>query len=286
MSMLSAIIRHTLERELGLRIIVSEAVSGGCINDARILHTTDGLLFLKQNTNADLLEAEVVGLQALADANVLRVPEVMLLTTVNNKTLLVLEFIKSGHRSTTFWEQFGSGLAALHRQTAPQFGFSSDNFIGSLPQFNGRYHDWMSFYWVERIQPQLQMALQVGLLQLSDEQAFDRLYRQFDRYFPQEPPTLTHGDLWSGNFLCDESEQAVLIDPAVSYSHREMDIAMTHLFGGFDASFYTAYESAYPLVPDFQERLPLYQLYYLLAHVNLFGGSYMQSVRRILERFV
>jgi fructosamine-3-kinase len=274
--------QQQLEEILHVQILTDTVVSGGCINDARLLTTSTGNFFLKQNTNAALLETEVVGLQALAATQTMRVPEVLLLETVEQTTLLVLEFIEQGTRATSFWERFGTSLAELHSITAPKFGFSSNNFIGSLPQSNRQHTNWTSFYWNERIQPQLQTALQGGRLNSTDERAFERLHQRLPNLFPIEPPSLIHGDLWSGNFLCDKAGQPVLIDPAVCYAHREMDIAMTYLFGGFNARFYESYEATYPLAPGFPERLPIYQLYYLLAHVNLFGGSYVNSVRRVL----
>ena len=244
---------------------------------------------MKQNEGelgVALLQAEREGLQTLARVAKVRIPEIIHFGRVENTAFLVLTFIESGQRSTAFWQQFGEALANLHQHTDDHFGFPHDNFIGALPQANDRRDDWATFYREVRLLPQLQMALQNNQLKHKDSTAFDRLFQRFDQYFPEEPPTLTHGDFWSGNFLCDEAQKPVFIDPAVSYAHREIDIAMSRLFGGFAAPFYESYDAHFPLAPDFESRVALYQLYYLLVHVNLFGGSYVESVRGVLKRYV
>lgn len=287
--MLKKALQQTLEQSLQVHILEDRSISGGCIHDARQLRTTKGSFFLKQNEGElglALLQAEREGLQTLATVAKAHVPEIVCFGQAENTAYLVLSFIESGQRSPAFWQQFGEALADLHQYTDKQFGFPSDNFIGALPQANDRRNDWASFYKEVRLLPQLQMALQHNQLTHKDEIAFDRLFDRFDQYFPEEPPTLTHGDLWSGNFLCNEAAKAVFIDPAVSYAHREMDLAMSRLFGGFTASFYESYEAHFPLAPNFESRLPLYQLYYLLVHVNLFGGSYVGSVRGVLKQYV
>ncbi|MEM0993836.1 MAG: fructosamine kinase family protein [Bacteroidota bacterium] len=287
--MLSSTIKNSIEQQLQVRINSSRICAGGSINEAYLLETSSGTFFLKQNDSAiaaNLLRAEVEGLRTLGGKSGIRVPDILLEGQVGHTAFLVLEFIPSGRKSSAFWEQFGYTLARLHRHTAENFGFSSDNYIGALPQYNPAFASWTDFYRTARLRPQLDMAKQQNKLSFKDENAFERLFAQWHNYFPAEAPALTHGDLWSGNFLCNEAESVVLIDPAVSYAHREMDIAMTYLFGGFSAIFYESYQAHFPLAPQFDERLALYQLYYLMVHVNLFGGSYVQSVRRILKRYV
>ena len=264
-------------------------VSGGDINEARRLETPIGKFFLKMNTAAHahrMFAAEAKGLQLMADARALRIPEVIGYSTEGNNGWLLMEYIEQGRRRPDFWRSFGEGLAAMHRTRREQYGLDHDNFIGSLPQSNTQHKHWVEFYIAERLQPQVEMALQSNKFNTSDQQNFEHLYEKLPQLMPEESPALIHGDLWSGNFLADELGAPVLIDPAVCFASREMDIAMSLLFGGFDQTFYDAYHDTYPLLPDWEERVDLYQLYYLLVHVNLFGGGYVGSVQRIVRRFV
>jgi fructosamine-3-kinase len=232
-----------------------------------------------------MFEKEAKGLALLAETKTIHIPKVIAHGQTDDGAFLLLEHIETGYRQDGFWETFGQSLAALHRCTSPQFGLDHPNYIGSLPQQNGRHDRFAAFYIHERLQPQLDMAISSKQLNAKDEKHFNNLYKKLPDLCPQEPPALIHGDLWSGNFLVGADSQPVLIDPSVAYSHRELDLAMSRLFGGFDRSFYRAYEEAYPLAPGFEKRLPVYQLYYLLVHVNLFGGGYVGSVRRIMEGY-
>lgn len=264
-------------------------VAGGDINSAFELKTTVGSYFVKTNTApfaGGMFEAEAKGLTALANGGSLRTPSVLGVGSTSQGSFLLLEFIETGYRPDGFWEKFGTALAKLHRCTSASFGFDHDNFIGTLPQPNHRHDDWTSFYTSERLLPQLRIAEQKKLLQTPDFQRFEKLFKKLPDLCPVEPPALIHGDLWSGNFLCDAQGQPVLVDPAASYSHREMDLAMSRLFGGFERPFYRNYEEEWPLERGFEQRLPVYQLYYILVHVNLFGSGYVRQVREILGRFV
>lgn len=253
------------------------------------METTRGKFFLKMNTGADagrMFATEAKGLQLLAKNGGLCVPKVIGLGQNGGHAFLLLEYLETGYRPPGFWKKFGAALAALHRATAPEFGLDHDNFIGSLTQSNTFHDTWTVFFINERLRPQVELALDAHQLTSADAQNFERLYKKLPDICPAEPPALIHGDLWSGNFMCNADGDPVLVDPAVSYAHREMDLAMSRLFGGFDRQFYRSYEEAWPLSPGFEQRLPVYQLYYLLVHVNLFGGGYAGSVRSILQQFV
>jgi protein-ribulosamine 3-kinase len=280
-------VRAACEGVLGSRMEAVRGLSGGSINEAFRLETAEGAYFLKLNRSglAELMATEAQGLQLLREAGPLRVPEVLAQGEAGGAAFLLLVFVEEGARSLGFWQQFGEGLAALHRHIAPQFGLAHDNFIGSLPQANTRRDNWQDFYGSQRLRPQMRLARQSGRLGLAAEEQMERLIGRLPELCPEEPPALTHGDLWSGNFLADKQGLPWLIDPAVSYAHREMDLAMSLLFGGFEARFYQAYETAYPTAPGFRSRVPVYQLYYLLVHVNLCGGQYVQAARRILQMF-
>ena len=194
-----------------------------------------------------------------------------------------MEFIESGLKGNQFWKGFGEALAQLHRHSQDHFGLDHSNFIGALPQANPAHNDWISFYVEARLQPQVRMATDKSLLNRTDLQQFDALYTALPNLIPQEKPSLIHGDLWSGNFLCSQEGVPYLIDPAVCFASREMDLAMSQLFGGFSPIFYQTYQECFPLLPGFENRVELYKLYYLLVHVNLFGESYVGSVRQIIR---
>lgn len=282
-------IKKQCEALLNTTIETALPVSGGDINQARRLETPHGRFFLKLNTTGHahhMFAAEAQGLQRMANTHALRIPNVIGCSSVGSMGWLLMEWIESEHRRPDFWQNFGASLATMHRTRGAYFGLNHDNFIGSLPQSNTQHENWVEFYIAERLQPQVKMALQSNKFNTSDQRNFEHLYRQLPQILPEESPALIHGDLWSGNFLADELGAPVLIDPAVCFASREMDIAMSLLFGGFDQAFYDAYHDTYPLLPGWEERVDLYQLYYLLVHVNLFGGGYVGSVRRILPRFV
>jgi fructosamine-3-kinase len=280
-----------LSRHLGLFVDVELAapVGGGSINDAWRLETEAGRYFLKTNS-ADrypsMFAAEADGLRRLREAGPLRVPKVIATGEDHDDSYLLLEWVESGTKGPGFWAEFGRGLAQLHRHTQEHFGLQHDNYIGSLVQRNKQERDWPSFLIHQRLEPQLKVARDHKRVKAGMAFRFERLYRQLDKLFPPEPPALLHGDLWSGNFLCDPESRPVLIDPAVYYGHREMDLAMTRLFGGFDAEVYNAYHSEWPLEKGWEERVDLCNLYPLMVHVNLFGGNYADQVEGILRRFV
>jgi protein-ribulosamine 3-kinase len=280
---------HLVSAE-GIEIARTRPVSGGDINHAAILESRDGRkLFIKYNKSpqaAAMFRSEMLGLRALGTPGAIAVPEAISQGEApEGWAWLILEYIVPGHRSRAFWEDFGRSLATLHGNTSPQFGFGHDNFIGSLPQSNAGHETWSEFYEEERLRPQMRTALAKKQLDSADERRLEALCARLDSLCPAEPPALIHGDLWGGNFLCNEQAKPVLIDPAACYAHREMDLAMSRLFGGFDPLFYQSYEEARPLIPGFSEREEIYQLYYLLVHVNLFGGGYVGQVRSILGRF-
>lgn len=263
-------------------------VGGGSINDAWRLETDAGRFFLKINS-ADrfpsMFEAEADGLRRLREAGPLKVPEVIAHGEDHDDSFLLLEWVEAGIKGPGFWADFGRGLAQLHRNTQERFGLERDNYIGSLVQRNTQESDWPSFFIHQRLEQQLKMARDRKRVEAGMAFRFERLFHQLDKLFPAEPPALLHGDLWSGNFLCDNMGRPVLIDPAVYYGHREMDLAMTRLFGGFDAELYAAYHTEWPLEQGWEERVDLCNLYPLLVHVNLFGGGYVAQVEGVLRRF-
>jgi len=286
---------RALEAALGAalasEVVSARPVAGGDINRAYEITLADGRrLFAKANARSPwgMFAAEARGLGWLAEAGALRIPRVVAVADpAAAEQFLVLELVASGRPGLDFDERLGRGLAALHRQGAPAFGLDHDNFVGSLPQSNGSAPTWPEFYRARRLEPLLRRAADGGLASSRMRQGFERLFRALDDLCgPPEPPARLHGDLWGGNLLCDDRGAPCLIDPAVYGGHREIDLAMMRLFGGFGARVFEAYHDATPLAEGHQERVTLYQLYPLMVHVNLFGGGYVGSVESALDRLV
>ena len=269
-------------------IVNSQSVGGGCINHTHTLETNRGKFFLKWNDKKrfpKMFQAEARGLSLLRSTNTLYIPEVVLVVEASEQSCLILEWIDPGKREKHFWKNFGEQLATLHQHTEMNFGLDHDNYIGSLPQCNEQQVLWPDFFIRQRLEPQLKLAVDSGKLSLQLMNNSANLFRKLPELIPAEKPSLLHGDLWNGNYMIASNGFACLIDPAVYYGHREMDLAMTKLFGGFDSDFYSSYHEHYPLEKGFESRVDIHNLYPLLVHVNLFGGGYVQQVNSILSRF-
>ncbi|MBW2725746.1 MAG: fructosamine kinase family protein [Deltaproteobacteria bacterium] len=265
------------------------SVPGGDIGASVRIELEDGTqFFAKHYPTGDpaMAAAEAHGLAWLGETGTLRVPEVVAVTS-EGPPQIVLEWIDQRPRVAQFDESLGRGLAALHSSGAPQFGLGRDNYIGSLPQHNQPHESWPDFYGRERIAPQLELARRSHRVPEPLARKLERLIETMGDYCgPDAEPARLHGDLWSGNLITDERGMPCLIDPAVYGGHREMDLAMMRLFGGFSARVFDAYLEAAPLAPGHEERVALWQLYPLLVHVNLFGGSYVDSVAAVVEGLV
>jgi protein-ribulosamine 3-kinase len=264
-------------------------VGGGSINNTyRILDNHSHTFFLKLN-KADrypgLFEKEKQGLEFLASKDCVRTPHVLFCGTHGTDQFLILEWIASGSRTDTFWKNFGEQLARLHWCTRTRFGFSDDNYMGALTQKNVETDTWTDFFIYHRIMPQVELALSNNFLDGHHVALFQQLCKKLDSFFEPELPSLLHGDLWSGNFMCDSQSAPVLIDPAVYYGHRSIDLGMTTLFGGFDRSFYDAYHYHFPLPVNHDDQWDICNLYPLLIHLNLFGQSYLGGVLDTLRKF-
>jgi fructosamine-3-kinase len=263
-------------------------VYGGDINETFVLSTSSGKFFLKVNsrTYQDMFEKEFNGLQALQQADTIHIPQPILDGSFNSTIFLIMEYLEKGTPSNNFWEKFAKGLAGVHRKTQSQFGFKENNYIGSLAQQNNLTDDWPDFYTTQRIMPLVMQAYAQNKCTKEDVLKAERLCNRFSKLFPKEQPALLHGDLWSGNFMVNDKGEAVIYDPAVYFGYREMDIAMTFLFGGFDKSFYGHYNEIFPLQKGWEERISLCQLYPLLVHSILFGGHYYSGVMNIIRSFL
>lgn len=278
-----------IEYLLCVKLTTTQAISGGDISEAYLLETETERFFCKINKNAEAFEmflAERSGLEAISKTNVIDTPLVLLCEKVEKGGFLLMEYIEPKKASSKEMELFGHQLAALHQFSGSEtFGWNINNFIGSLSQSNNSYSDWPSFYIEERLLPQLKIACDLERLSKDEIPSEERLLKTCENLFPETKPSLLHGDLWSGNYLISTNGTPYLIDPAVFFGHNEVDIAMTRLFGGFDSSFYHAYSEHFPKVNGEKERNDIYQLYYLLVHLNLFGSSYKSSAIKILKTY-
>ncbi|MCG8420279.1 MAG: fructosamine kinase family protein [Proteobacteria bacterium] len=282
-------LKDALARALGTAIARARPLSGGDINDAYDLALEDGRrVFVKAHSAApaEMFAREADGLRWLAEARGLRVPDVLAVGSSGEAPFLALEFIAPGRPRADHDEVLGRGLAALHHTGAGEFGWRSDNFIGTLEQPNRPTETWTEFYAERRLRPMVERAVRQGAAPSSWIAAFERLFDKLgDLVGPAETPSRLHGDLWSGNLHVDSQGNPCLIDPAVYGGHREIDLAMLELFGTVSRRVLAAYSEIYPLAPGRDERVALYQLYPLLVHVNLFGGSYVAAVEAALNRY-
>lgn len=232
-----------------------------------------------------MYDVEKQGLEAIAETKTIGIPKVLGCASLNNTAFLVLDFIEGKSPNDNDFETLGNALGLLHQHSSDSFGWATDNFIGSLPQSNKRHSDWVSFYTKERLWHQLTLAKENKLLSKSEIPDLQNILKVCHPFFEDVNPALLHGDLWSGNYIIDSNGFPYLIDPAPYFGHREVDIAMTRLFGGFASSFYLAYNQHFETNKFEKEKSDIYQLYYLLVHLNLFGRSYYDSVKTIIRRY-
>lgn len=261
------------------------AIGGGDISAAWKIATDSGAVFLKTGPSEflEMFSAEAEGLEELRLVGAIRVPAVFGFGQSGSDAYLALEWMETGRKGRAQEALLGKQLALQHRHLNERFGWHRDNMIGTIPQLNERDDDWIRFFRERRLLVQLQLAESNGfggeLLQEGARLA-KNLELLFDRYRPE--PSLLHGDLWSGNWASVDG-QPVMFDPSVYYGDRESDLAMTRLFGGFGSEFYRAYETEWPLAPGHRKRVALYQLYHVLNHLNMFGGSYLSLALSLIR---
>lgn len=285
--MLPRTLHAQLETVIGSTITDTRSVGGGCISNAARIRTSNGRdRFLKWGGREEFARGiffcEAEALTVLAEGKEIRVPAVFGVKDEEAEfSWLLLEWLEPGRASGKGWEALGRSLAALHRRQINEFGWVTSNFIGTLPQWNEWRADWPTFWREQRIEPQMRSfsGSDRGRIEGLLDHTADLLAIGND-----EGPSLLHGDLWGGNVHGLEDGTCALIDPSAYYGHREVDLAMAALFGGFSDRFFDAYNEVWPLQPGFERRRHFYQLYYMLVHVNLFGASYLSGTRALLSK--
>jgi fructosamine-3-kinase len=269
-------------------LLTIRPVSGGDINLAFYVQTDCHEYFVKANSEMSIgfFEFEKRGLEMIRDTHTIDVPNVIDCIEVEGIPMLWLEWIEGEKR----WETdllLGERLARMHLVKAEGYGFEGESYIGRLKQENELMDDWLEYYRNVRLMGQLKRGRASGIIRLEREKRLVTLIERLDEWIPRTPKScLLHGDLWGGNWMCGPGGTPYLIDPAVLYGHHEFELAFTELFGGFSTRFYESYNTVFPLSKEYDERKELYQLYYLLVHLNMFGESYGGSVDRILRRYV
>lgn len=275
------------------RVACQRAVSGGCISDTSVWILDNGeRIFAKVESiqRFAMLAAEADGLRAIAATDSVRVPEVLAVGTdaTTGRAFLLTQFIETERPPAGFQERFGQQLARLHSCDVPrpEFGWPDDNFIGSTLQPNGWRQSWTDFFSQQRLRYQWELLEKQGLQTSSLRKSVPKIIQQLPELLSKTnpQPALIHGDLWSGNYLCDTQGQPVLIDPACYQADREAEFGMLLFLGGCGADFFTAYHQTYPLQPQWQQRASVYQLYHLLNHANLFGAGYLNQSEQMAKR--
>lgn len=276
----------------GVRIVDEVPIGGGCISHGRILRLNNNTsLFLKSHatTPASFFQAEADNLTLLKRYSPLTVPAPLIVGETLAHQYLCLEYIEAAAHQSDYWEQGGRGLATLHKEStkdATGFGLKWDNWIGSTAQPNTHSASWKDFYVHQRLKYQVALAEQNGYIEGALRADCQRLVAHAPALLHEPLPALVHGDLWLGNLMSDAQGAPALIDPAIYFADREVDIAMTMLFGTFDKRFYAAYQEYYPLPAGWHTRIQLYNLYHMLNHLNIFGGSYLNSVEHIVQSYL
>ncbi len=271
-------------RDQVFQVKESQSVAGGCINDSYVVGDQGDRYFVKLN-QPNLLEmftVEATGLEEISKTKTILVPQPICSGLISSHSYLVLTYLDLGNSNTARWSQLGQQLAALHQAIAPaQFGWHRQNNIGSTPQINNWSADWAQFFSEQRLGYQFQLA---GLNKFPQGQ---QLLAAIPKLLNHQPAvSLVHGDLWGGNAGFTTTGQPVIFDPATHYADREVDLAMTELFGGFPTAFYQGYEAVYPLAAGYQQRKVIYNLYHVLNHYNLFGGSYLNQANSSIAKIL
>lgn len=286
--MWTQIARHIAQTtEKPFEIEKSRPVSGGCINQGYAVSGNGLIYFVKINqaNQEAMFAAEALGLKQIHATKTIRVPEPICWGIADKSSYLVLEWLEFGGGDSQSWEKMGQNLAHLHQVSlSDRFGWHCNNTIGSTPQINTISNNWADFFAHQRIGYQLRLAKERGGNFPDEDQVIPAISEILSQHQPH--PSLVHGDLWSGNAAITVDGEPVILDPATYWGDREVDLAMTELFGGFPAAFYRGYNDVFPLDAGYQKRKTLYNLYHILNHFNLFSGGYASQANRMLQEIL
>ena len=281
-------LREVIGEKLQLGPIETHPVRGGSINDAWHIGASGQQYFCKVNASSrfpGLFQREIEGLLLLESTGVIQTPSALQYFEWDDQQLLMMEWIEPGVTNDEFWKIFGRQLADLHNYTSDTCGLESDNYMGSITQTNRPDKSWVDFFREQRLENMVDRNVNRGRLDADHLRKFESLYNKLPLLFETGSISLLHGDLWNGNFLVNRDSLPVLIDPAVYYGHRCMDLGMTMLFGGFDPIYYQAYNYHSTLPPNYKEQCDICNLYPLLIHLELFGRSYLGQIEAILRKY-
>lgn len=266
----------------------NRAVGGGCINQSSTVSDGKRTFFIKLNRASELemFAAEAVGVKEMWETQTIRVPKPICWGTAGDSAYLVMEYLKLGGRGgSQVWREMGRQLAQMHRKgTRDRFGWDRNNTIGATPQVNDWTADWATFFAKHRIGFQMRLAARKGLRFNGGEELLEKIPELLAGHQPVA--SIVHGDLWGGNASVTAEGEPVIFDPATYYGDREVDIAMTELFGGFSGAFYEGYNEEWPLDSGYSRRKTLYNLYHIINHFNLFGGGYGSQAQRMIQQLL
>jgi hypothetical protein len=272
------------------KIIDSTQLTGGDINQVFLLNTAQGKYCIKvseKTSDEHNFFCEKKSLNYISDRSGVNVPELYLQGSFLNKAFLLMTYIQpdNGNESQGYSGYLAEQLVRLHSEESELCGLEFDTFIGPFRQDNSKEENWTNFYITKRLEPQFKIAFDEGLVSGKHLKKIESLYTELNSIFPKEKHSLLHGDLWSGNVIRSSDYRSFFIDPAIYFGHREMDLGMMKLFGGFDPNVYKVYNDQMPLEKGWQERVSFTQLYPILVHINLFGTSYLGSMESVLKPF-
>lgn len=262
--------------------------SGGDINEVFLIRNGNERWVVKKNEKdkfPEMLAKEFRALEYFVENSPVTYPRPLKEFTHGDQQYLVIEYFEEGENTPDGQKRLGAQLAQQHAVSSDQYGWREDNYIGSLPQSNKNTNSWSDFYANNRLLAQTKQAFDAGVVGKQFVSQMERFCARIDEIFPEEKPALLHGDLWGGNCFIQSNGDPLLYDPAVYFGHREIDIAMTRLFGGFSAEFYESYNESNPLVSGWEDRISYGQLYPNMVHLNLFGPAYLGAVTSIIGRF-
>lgn len=286
---MNSIVHHALkEADDRTNIMQIRRVPGGSINESLFVQTEIRKYFLKYHMDAPkhFFEVEAKGLEKIAKTKTVNVPKVIQYNDSESGSYLLMEWIE-GEETAETARKLGEELAYLHQTEGAKHGLSYYSYIGLLSQPNTLTEDWCNYYAENRLKPQISLGIKSGNIKDQRRDKLEQLLTKLDKWIPKEvKPSYLHGDLWGGNWIVGQEGEPYVIDPAFLHGDRHLDIAFTELFGGFSDDFYQSYQNTYPLDAYYKDVKPLYQLYYLLVHINIFGEMYGPPVDSILNKYI